>query len=42
MRVFLLRVRYGGALLIVFIGAVLAMPGEWLMRLGRWIGSRDK
>ena len=39
-RIFLLRVRYAGA--IVIIGALLALPGEALMTLGRWIGSRSK
>lgn len=40
MRVFLVHVRYWGAFIIVFIGAMLTWPGELLMKLGRWIGSR--
>lgn len=41
MRVFLLHVRYGSAFLIVSLGLILSMPGEWVVRLGRWIGSKD-
>lgn len=42
MRVFLVHVRYWGAFIIAAIGALLVIPGELLMKLGRWIGSRDK
>lgn len=42
MKVFLLHVRYIGAFVIVFIGSLLCLPGEALVKLGKWIGSRDK
>ena len=42
MRIFLIRVRYWGAFVICCIGAILVMPGEALLKLGRWIGSRNR
>lgn len=41
-RQFFFAVRYWSAFTIVTIGAVLTLPGEALIELGRWIGSRSK
>lgn len=41
MRVFFIRVRYWGAFVLLTIGAVLTLPGELLIELGKWIGSRS-
>jgi hypothetical protein len=41
MKVFLIHVRYCGALMIAFTGAVLLIPGECLLKLARWIGSKE-
>ena len=40
MRVFLIHVRYISAFIITFIGVALTLPGEALIKIGRWIGSR--
>lgn len=37
---FFIHVRYWGAFIITAIGVVLTLPGEALIKLGRWIGSR--
>jgi lauroyl/myristoyl acyltransferase len=42
MRMFFIHVRYWGGFIIVMIGGLLAMPGELVMRFGRWIASRDR
>lgn len=39
---FFIHVRYIGAFVITFIGVVLTLPGEALIKIGRWIGSRSK
>lgn len=41
-KIFFLHVRYLSALALVFIGVTLTIPGELVLRLGRWIGSRDR
>ena len=38
---FFIHVRYWGAFIITCIGLFLAMPGNALVKIGRWIGSRD-
>lgn len=42
MRIFLIHVRYIGAMVILTIGAVIACTGELIMDFARWIGSRSK
>jgi hypothetical protein len=39
-RLFLIHVRYWGAFIICMVGVALTLPGEAVIKLGRWIGSR--
>lgn len=41
LKIFLIHVRYWGAFVILTIGAALTLPGELLIELGKWIGSRS-
>lgn len=36
---FFIHVRYIGAFVLAFIGSILCLPGEALIKLAKWIGS---